>query len=98
MIIFFNKKTSFSTNMWDLVCYQGEWGSKTSFKMPNNLWNSSMYDVTAEGERGQRFCDDNIEALLLNNVTIGETGSKIVSNCVTSSMNDPFLQLISLKL
>ena len=47
------------------------------------------------GEEGQRFCDDSTKALVAKCVTIGGKGragevKKIVKNCVTSFMDDPY--------
>ena len=42
------------------------------------------------GVGGQVFCDDSTKALVIKCVTMGEWVSKIVRNCVTSFMDDPF--------
>jgi hypothetical protein len=50
-------------------------------------------DVTALGGRGyQEFCDKSTKVLLLKGVTMGVGVSKIIENCVTSFMDDPFVK------
>ena len=38
---------------------------------------------------GQGFCDNSTKALVINTVTMGEGGSKIVQNCMTLFMDEP---------
>ena len=47
----------------------------------------SINDVTVSG--GPEFCDDSANALVLKSVMVGEVGSKMVQNCVTSFTDDP---------
>ena len=49
-------------------------------------------DVTVLGGRGQGLCDGSSNALVIISVTMGRGGSKIVPNCVTSFIDDPFLR------
>ena len=47
-------------------------------------------NMTARTEKGKGsgFCDDNIEGLVLKNVTMGGGRSIIAQDCVTSFMED----------
>jgi hypothetical protein len=49
----------------------------------------SINDVTALGGGVSSICDNSTKALLLKRMSIGG-GSKIIKNCVTSFMDDPY--------
>ena len=50
---------------------------------------SSINDVKVLGGGDQGFCDNSTRALVIKRMTMGGGGSKIVQNCVMSSMDDP---------
>jgi hypothetical protein len=92
---FLDRKWSISWNLCCLLTLAIKWMSYmcTLLTQGRGFWSLGpcINNVTAlRGKGYQWFCDNCIKALVIINVTMGERASKIIKNCVTSFMDDPF--------